>query len=65
LDRARADEALRVLDEVEDEGEMYQRIVIEVATDDGVVSAHAYQYLLDVDAAESVGSVWPREKRFS
>ena len=49
LDDARLDEALQILDEVEDEGEMYDRRVISVATADGPVDAFVYHYLLDVE----------------
>ena len=37
LDAERLDEALRLLDDIEDEGEMYRRVVIDVTTSDGPV----------------------------
>ena len=58
VDPSRLDEALRILDDAEDEGRMYRRMIVEAATDDGVVSAHAYHYLLDIDPATDVGRVW-------
>ena len=58
LDRARLDEALRLLDDVEDEGEMYERIVIDASTGEGIVPAHAYQYLLEIDRTLDVGRTW-------
>lgn len=59
LDPARTQDALRVLDELEDEGEMYERRTIEVRTDEGPVSAFAYHWLLALDGCEDVGRVWP------
>jgi gamma-glutamylcyclotransferase (GGCT)/AIG2-like uncharacterized protein YtfP len=58
LDDARAAEAIAILDDVEDEGEMYARIEIDVATDDGVVRAQAYQYLLPLAGRRTVGRTW-------
>ncbi len=58
LDPSRLDEALRVLDEVEDEGVMYERRTIEVRTPDGAVSAHAYHWLLSVEGCADVGRCW-------
>lgn len=54
----RSEEALRVLDELEDEGEEYRRIVIDVAIGDGVVQAHAYEYLGPLDERRDVGRSW-------
>lgn len=47
LDEARLGEALAILDDVEDEGEMYRRVTIDVTTEVGVVSAYAYHFLKD------------------
>jgi gamma-glutamylcyclotransferase (GGCT)/AIG2-like uncharacterized protein YtfP len=59
LDDARLDEALAVLDEVEDEGDMYSRIEIETRTGEGPVRAHAYHYLHPLEGRPFVGRVWP------
>jgi gamma-glutamylcyclotransferase (GGCT)/AIG2-like uncharacterized protein YtfP len=59
LDGGRLDEALRLLDEVEDEGVMYDRRVIEVTTIGGPVEAFAYHYLLSVEGCEDAGRSWP------
>jgi gamma-glutamylcyclotransferase (GGCT)/AIG2-like uncharacterized protein YtfP len=58
LDERTLDEALRVLDELEDEGDVYRRIVIDVETTDGLIPAFAYEYLGPVDGRREVGSVW-------
>ncbi len=59
LDDGLTQEALRILDEAEDEGVMYDRRVIEVSTSDGPVEAFAYHYLLPLDGRRDVGRVWP------
>ena len=59
LDPSRLDEALRVLDEAEDEGGMYERRTIEVSTHEGTVSSHAYHWLLTVDGCPDAGRSWP------
>jgi gamma-glutamylcyclotransferase (GGCT)/AIG2-like uncharacterized protein YtfP len=59
LDPARQDEALKLLDEAEDEGVMYERRTIEVRTDAGPVLAHAYHWLLTVDGCADMGRTWP------
>ncbi len=59
LDEARLGEALAILDDVEDEGEVYARIEIDVSTSDGDVRAMAYQFLLPLDGRPSVGRSWP------
>jgi gamma-glutamylcyclotransferase (GGCT)/AIG2-like uncharacterized protein YtfP len=59
LDPARADEALAVCDDAEDEGEMYRRVVIEALTGEDVVDAFAYEYLLPLHGARRVGTIWP------
>ena len=58
LDEARVDEALRVLDELEDEGTEYRRVVLEVDTDSGGVEAFAYEYLLSLDGRADAGPSW-------
>ena len=58
LDEARLDEALRILDDLEDEGVEYRRIVLTAATPDGPVEAFAYEYLRVVDPASFVGPSW-------
>jgi gamma-glutamylcyclotransferase (GGCT)/AIG2-like uncharacterized protein YtfP len=59
LDETRLGEALRVLDDLEDEGVEYRRIVVAVTTDDGVVDAHGYEYLRPLDGRPDVGRTWP------
>lgn len=63
LDEARLDEALRVLDELEDEGDVYRRIVVETTTAEGIAAAQAYQYLASLDGRRVVGPTW--EERFT
>lgn len=62
IDPERLDEALRVLDELEDEGVEYERRLIEVTTDDGPVEAFAYHYLLPLDDRPDVGRRWPDDE---
>lgn len=45
LEEQRLEEALRVLDEVEDEGVEYRRMTVTVQTSDGPIEAFAYEYL--------------------
>jgi gamma-glutamylcyclotransferase (GGCT)/AIG2-like uncharacterized protein YtfP len=52
------DDAMRVLDSLEDEGTDYRRIVIDVRTGDGTVSAFAYEYLLSLRECPVVGTSW-------
>jgi len=59
IEEAVLDEALRVLDELEDEGVEYRRVTIDVATGEGRLAAHAYEYLLPLDGRPFVGPVWP------
>jgi gamma-glutamylcyclotransferase (GGCT)/AIG2-like uncharacterized protein YtfP len=59
LDPSRVDEALRILDELEDEGVEYRRIVVEARTAAGSVSAFAYEYLRPLDDDAYVGTDWP------
>ena len=59
LDVGRVDEALRVLDELEDEGVEYRRVVVDAVTDDERVPAYAYEYVLPVDGRRRVGASWP------
>jgi gamma-glutamylcyclotransferase (GGCT)/AIG2-like uncharacterized protein YtfP len=63
LDPERLDEALRVLDVLEDEGDDYRRVVVEVDTDDGAVPAFAYEYLRSLDGRREVGAAWPDHPR--
>ena len=58
LDEARLEEALRVIDQLEDEGDEYRRVVVEVDTDEGSVSAAAYEYLHSLDGRPFVGTEW-------
>lgn len=60
LDDSRVDEALRVLDELEDEGDVYRRVVVDVATDAGIVQAFAYEYLGSLDGRPDIGAAWPK-----
>jgi len=59
LDEARLDEALAVLDDLEDEGTEYRRIVVPASTADDTVEAFAYEYLPAVDPGRFVGPTWP------
>ena len=59
IDEARLDEALRVLDELEDEGIEYRRIVVAAEADGETVDAFAYEYLLPLDGCPFVGPRWP------
>jgi gamma-glutamylcyclotransferase (GGCT)/AIG2-like uncharacterized protein YtfP len=61
LDESRLEEALRVLDDLEDEGEMYSRIAIDVDTKDGTVRAQAYHYLLSVEGRDDAGRSWGKD----
>lgn len=61
LDGGRLDEALRMLDEAEDEGVMYERRTIAVQTDQGPVEAYAYHWLLRLDGCPDVGRSWPED----
>ena len=58
LEEARLHEALRVLDELEDEGVEYRRIEIEARAGGVAVTAFAYEYLLPLDGCPFVGSSW-------
>ncbi len=59
LDDARLDDALRVLDDLEDEGSEYTRRTVVVRTSDGDLEAFAYEYLLPLDCRPDVGRLWP------
>lgn len=48
LDEQRLDEALRILDELEDEGVEYRRMTVTVETPDGPLEAFAYEYLPEI-----------------
>jgi gamma-glutamylcyclotransferase (GGCT)/AIG2-like uncharacterized protein YtfP len=58
LDDEQAAEALAALDELEDEGDVYRRVVVDVVTEGGVVQAFAYEYLRPLDGRVFVGPVW-------
>ena len=58
IDEGRLDDALRVLDDLEDEGEEYRRVVVEVATHAGPVQAHAYEFLLPLNGRRRIGPRW-------
>jgi len=58
LDQARLDEALAALDDLEDEGVEYRRIVVTAVVDDGEVEAYAYEYLKAVRPERFVGTTW-------
>lgn len=58
LDHERVTEALDALDELEDEGEVYRRVVVEVNTDTQPVKAFAYEYIGPLDGRPAVGSSW-------
>jgi gamma-glutamylcyclotransferase (GGCT)/AIG2-like uncharacterized protein YtfP len=62
LDPDRMDEALRVLDTLEDEGEVYVRREIDAQADEGLVRAFAYHYLGTVEGLRDVGEVWDRRE---
>jgi gamma-glutamylcyclotransferase (GGCT)/AIG2-like uncharacterized protein YtfP len=62
LDPQRMDEALKVLDELEDEGQVYRRQEIEVRTAEGEQRVYAYHYLPSVGGLPDVGSVWQRRE---
>lgn len=59
LDETRLEEALRVLDELEDEGDEYRRVTVDARTDEGTVRAFSYEYLWALDGRAFVGSSWP------
>lgn len=58
LERDRLAEALRVLDELEDEGDVYKRVTVAVRTERGIVGAQAYEYLGPLDRCRLVGRIW-------
>ena len=60
LDPERMEEALQVLDELEDEGEVYVRQEIQVRTSAGEQRVFAYHYLPSVEGLPDVGAVWER-----
>jgi gamma-glutamylcyclotransferase (GGCT)/AIG2-like uncharacterized protein YtfP len=61
LDEARLDEALALLDDIEDEGEMYSRITVDVVSGGGIVPAQAYHYLLSLGGKPKVGERWRKD----
>ena len=58
LDAERLPDALRILDTLEEEGDVYRRMTVEVETAEGPVRAHAYHYLHSIDGCRDVGSSW-------
>lgn len=52
------DEALRLLDDVEDEGEIYRRVPVKVTTTDGPTEAWAYEFIGDLAGRREVGRLW-------
>lgn len=61
LDPSRLQEALDVLDDLEDEGKEYRRVLVTVEAGDGErAAAFAYEYLGSHDGFAEVGSSWPR-----
>ena len=58
LDPARADEAVALLDEIEDEGRLYRRV--EVSTSAG--PAWAYEWLGTTEGARHLPDGWPRHR---
>lgn len=58
LDTARLDEALGILDDLEDEGRDYRRVTIEVRTKSGPLTTFAYEYLLPLDGCPAAGTCW-------
>jgi len=58
LDEARLDEALAVLDDLEDEGVEYRRTIVTAETEEGPVRAQAYEYLKEVRPDRFVGTSW-------
>lgn len=58
LDPERMAEALAVLDDLEDEGEIYRRVEVTASTASGKVRAQAYEYLLDLEGRPDVGGCW-------
>lgn len=58
LDPHRLTEALRVLDDLEDEGEVYERRVVLARTPSGLIEAHAYHYIQSFDGLPAVGRAW-------
>lgn len=58
LDPERIDEAVGILDDLEDEGERYRRVVLEIAGH----TAFAYEWLGPTDDLPEVGPSWPLER---
>lgn len=55
----RTNDALKAMDELEDEGEVYRRVTVTAQTSTGPVKAHSYEYLLDLSDAPYAGETWP------
>lgn len=58
LEDERLDEALRILDDLEDEGDVYRRVVVDVSTENGTMRAFAYEYLGSLEGRRDTGSDW-------
>lgn len=58
MDGDRAEEALRALDELEDEGDEYRRVLIDVTTDEGPTRAFAYEYIRRRAGLSYAGRSW-------
>ncbi len=58
LDGEKLDDALRELDDLEDEGDVYRRVVVRVDTEGGPLEAFAYEYLRSLEGRRDVGGVW-------
>jgi gamma-glutamylcyclotransferase (GGCT)/AIG2-like uncharacterized protein YtfP len=58
LELTRTDQALEVLDELEDEGTEYRRVTVRVSTSGGDVDAYAYEYMRDTSGLRDVGASW-------
>ena len=61
LDPARLDQVIEILDDVEDEGEVYSRITIEVTCEGTTVAAQAYHFLGPLGGRPVVGTSWPED----
>jgi gamma-glutamylcyclotransferase (GGCT)/AIG2-like uncharacterized protein YtfP len=62
LDPDRIDEALKVLDELEDEGQVYRRQEINATTAEGEERVYTYHYIPSVEGLPDVGPVWERRE---
>jgi gamma-glutamylcyclotransferase (GGCT)/AIG2-like uncharacterized protein YtfP len=60
IDDERVHELLRTLDELEDEGLEYKRVVVDAATPGGVVPAFAYEYIGRPGGSTYAGRSWAK-----